>query len=472
MKLLLQFLLSGILYPCSLLAQNLEPKMIYPDTLRSANDSVYINSPKWDKIKRLKITKEDTIDWGTYGHKGVHFEIWTDLDTLHIPHVNHPYEQHIKIPLISSKDTTHCILRFQAINSNFDNSYVEKNKGNVSFEIPEVYELANIILYLSECSEKTNNHPEDTPYVKRLENHFAGFKYHKLVQILNKKCSNSDFWNTYYGFRENSLAFKFVGEYLSYDTPYKHVFWDSARLKGGQFRNMLYLIQDFAEKSNFRSFYNNNIQYYEKLKQRQSKLLPINQMWDWIEQEFPQRMDSYKIVFSPLIGGSHSTQKFISGFLFDPEFQESVMFINSPESIDANPEYSEELKEGIMSGIVFTEIDHNYVNPTSDQHIEQIKSILHNRDFWATKDAQRNYSSEYAIFNEYMTHSVFCVYVLEKYPKELANIIIDDRMKLMERRGYPKFKEFNEKVMTLMKDNPKSIFESYDEVLKTMTSIK
>jgi hypothetical protein len=241
---------------------------------------------------------------------------------------------------------------------------------------------------------------------------------------------------------------------------------------GGQFRNMLYLIQDFADQSNFRDFYNNNLDYYGKLKERESKLLPIDQMWSWLEREFPQRMDSYKIIFSPLIGGSHSTQKFQKGFFKDPEFQESVMFINSAESLDLNLQYSEELKEGLMSGIVFTEIDHNYVNPTSDQHIELIKSLFQNRDFWATKEAQQNYSSEYAIFNEYMTHSIFCLYVMENYAQELANTIIDQRIRLMEGRGYMKFKEFNKRLVKLMKDNPKTIFESYADVFKVMKTIK
>ncbi|SNR82700.1 protein of unknown function, partial [Maribacter sedimenticola] len=472
MKEIFQFFSVVVIFSTVLTAQNLEPEMVYPDTLRSNNDSVYINSPKWDKELRLGISKADTINWGTYGYKEVYFEIWTDLDTIKIPHVNYPFKQLIKIPLVSSKDTTLCILRFQSITSNFDDNYVLKNQGKASFEIPEVYELANIILYLSECSKKTNNHPENTTYINSLENHFAAFKNHKLIQILNKKCSNSDFWNTYYGFRENSLAFKFVEENLTYDTPYKHVYWDNSGIMGGQFRNMLYLIQDFAKESNFREFYNQNIDFYNSLKERESKLLPINQMWDWIEKEFPQRMDSYKIIFSPLIDGSHSTQKFQKGFFKEPEFQESVMFINSTESIDSNLEYSEELKEGLMSGIVFTEIDHNYVNPTSDQHIQQIKSIFHNKDFWATKDAQQNYSSEYAIFNEYMTHSVFCVYITEHYPEKLANEIIDKRITLMERRGYHKFKEFNKKIITLMKDNPRTIFQSYDDILNAMKSIK
>ncbi|MEH6681820.1 MAG: DUF4932 domain-containing protein [Sediminicola sp.] len=471
-KKIFQSFSAVIVFSSVLTAQNLEPEMMYPDTLRSTIDSVYINSPQWDKELRLVISKTDTINWGTYGYKEVYFDIWTDLDTIRVPHVNYPYEQLIKIPLVSSKDTTLCILRFQAISSNFDDDYVVKNKGKVSFEIPEVYELANIILYLSECSKKTNNRPENTAYTEKILKHFSAFEHHPLIQILNRRCSTPDFWETYYGFRENSMAFNFNNEYLEYNTPYKHVWWDSSNISGGQFRNMLYLIQDFANRSNFREFYNNNLDYYKSLKERESKLLPVEKMWKWLEGQFPYKMDSYKIIFSPLIDGSHSTQKFQKGFFEAPEFQECVMFINSSEDIDSNAEYSEELKEGLMSGIVFTEIDHNYINPASDGHIQQIKSLFHDKEDWATKEAQQNYGSEYAIFNEYMTHSVYCIYVIENYPKELANEIINRRIDLMDRRGFPKFKEFNQKLAALMIDNPKTIFESYNDVFKVMGTLK
>ncbi len=471
-KSLIYSFIFSTLFTSVVVAQNLEPQMMYPDTLRSSNDSVYINSPKWDKELRLGISKDETINWGTNGYKGVYFEIWTDLDTIKIPHVNYPFEQLIKIPLVSSKDTTLCILRFQASTSNFDDNYIINNKGKASFEIPEAYELANIILYLSDCSKKTNNYPENTAYVKKLADHFLAFKNHKLIQILNQQCSKSNYWDTYYGFRENSIAFKFVEEYLTYDTPYKQVYWDNSEIMGGQYRNMLYLIQDFADQSNFRGFYNNNLEYYERLKEREAELMPIHRMWKWLEQEFPQRVDSYKIIFSPLIDGSHSTQKFQKGFFRDPDFQECVMFINATENIDSNPDYSEKIKEGLMSGIVFTEIDHNYVNPTSDEYVQKIKSLIHNKDLWATKDAQQNYKSEYTIFNEYMTHAVFCHYILENYSKDIAKTIIDKRISLMERRGFSKFKVFNEKLQNHMKNTSRTLYDSYDDILNVMKSIK
>ncbi len=413
----------------------------------------------------------DSINWGTYGYKGVHFRIWTDLDTVVIPHVNHPYRQLIRIPLASSRDTSVMILRFQStINSNFSNAYVAENRGTINVDIPELYELANIILFLSDCSMKTNNKP-NSDYSNRVLEHFTPVRDHALIRILSKKCSRRP-WAAYYGFRENSICFSLVDDYLEYNTPFKHVYWDDSRMLGGQFRNMLYLVQDFLIKSDFRSFYKKNQSYYKSLIDRQSDLLPIMKMWTWIEDEFPQKMDSYKVVFSPLIGGSHSTQKFIKGFFGSPEYQECIMFVNSSEELDSRSNYFDTLREGLMSGIVFTEIDHNYVNPTSREHIELVKDLIKDKDFWASENAQQNYSSEYAIFNEYMTHAIFCLYVLENYESQIAQEIVNKRIELMERRGYPKFEQFSERLTKTMWNSSKTIYDSYKELIEEMRNVQ
>jgi hypothetical protein len=465
-------LLIGMLLIENGIAQNLESEMLYPDTLRSSQDSFYVNSPKFDKIWSHPISRKDTLNLGTSGYKGVSMTIWTDIDTIRIPHVNYPSRQLVKIPLLSQKDTALCIIRFQPNSSNFTDEYVEKQRNLFDIQILETYELANIALYLSNCSRKTGNHPK-TEYTKKIDEYFAPYRNHKLIQVLNNNCRDDKYWSTYYGFRENSICFSFdKDDYLNYNTSYKHVYWDDTYLFGGQFRNILYLIQDFSSQSNFRKFYKENKDYYQKLVNRQKEILPIKEMWLWLENEFPQKMNSYKIIFSSLIGGSHSTQKFHKGFFREPEFQECVMFVNSPEGIDSNREYSEELKEGLMSGIVFTEIDHNYVNPTSRENLNAIKELLKQKDFWATTEAQQNYSSEYAIFNEYMTHSIFCLYIKEKYAKNVGREIIQKRVKLMNRRGYPKFEQFNNILLKTMSNNQKSVYDSYEEIINEMKQIK
>ena len=452
-------------------SQNLDSEMLFPDTLRSTKDTFFVNSPKFENLYSQLITKNDTLNLGTAGYKGAYFKLWTDSDTIIIPHVNYPLDQLIKIPVVSLKDTSMVILRFQGNGSDFQDDYISLSKGNYKIEIPEVYELANIILYLSECSHITGNHP-NSEYAQSVYKYFESSKNHRLIKVLNNHCHTDNVWSSYYGFRENSICFQFENGLLQYNTPYKYVYWDQSQLNGGQFRNLLYLVQDFAEKSNYQKFYKDNINYYTKLIQRQHQLLPIEKMWKWLEKEFPQKMQSYKIIFSPLIGGSHSTQKFYKGFFRDPEFVENVMFINSPESFDEKKEHSEVIKEGLMSGIVFTEIDHNYVNPTSSENIESIKKLIVNKDFWATKEAQLGYKNEFSIFNEYMTHSLFCIYVSENYQLSDANTILTERINLMKRRGFSKFSEFNNILSELLKNRTKTVYELYPEIINQMHKIK
>ncbi len=452
--------------------QNVESKINYPDTLWAENDTFYVKGITWDKEWAFSTSKADTIDLGTDGYEGMKVTVWTESDTLDIPYVNTPNEQWLFIPIASPNYTTTYRLRFNPQSSVFTKDYIRANLGKTFFHIPEVYELANVILYLTDCSINTKNHPTDTEYSKLVDEHFGKFRNHPLIKTLNNKCSNNSYWKTYYGFRENSICFKFDdANYLRYQTTYKHAWSDDSQVRGGEFRNLLYLVQDFADKTEFRKFYKNNKDYYSKLEIRQSELQPIKKMWLWLENEFPQKYDHYKVLFSPLIEGSHSTQKFYKGNFKDPEFQECIMFVNSSEAIDSNKDYHEELKEGLFSGIVFTEIDHNYVNPTSKENIKAIKELVSDKDKWATKEVQQNYSSEYAIFNEYMTHSIFCLYVNENYGGEIKMNIIDKRIKLMNRRGFNRFEEFNSVVLNKMKNAEGTIYESYSELIDAMKTL-
>ena len=53
--------LAGIFGFLNLTAQNLEPEMLFPDTLRSNSDSFFVNSPKFDKIWSYLISRDDTL---------------------------------------------------------------------------------------------------------------------------------------------------------------------------------------------------------------------------------------------------------------------------------------------------------------------------------------------------------------------------------------------------------------------------
>jgi hypothetical protein len=71
-----------------------------------------------------------------------------------------------------------------------------------------------------------------------------------------------------------------------------------------------------------------------------------------------------------------------------------------------------------------------------------------------------------------MTHSIFCLYIKEKYAKNVGREIIQKRVKLMNRRGYPKFEQFNNILLKTMSNNQKSVYDSYEEIINEMKQIK
>jgi hypothetical protein len=273
--------------------------------------------------------------------------------------------------------------------------------------------------------------------------------------------TDSLYGSKYYEFRENSFAFNFQSPdpssgntKLLFNGPYYYTFGDELA-DSSLFGKLKPLVEDFAKKSRFRTFYKSNTDYYRNEIQRQKKLLPVKQMWDWLEKQFPDRKyQTYKIVFSPLIGGSHSTQNYATPYK-GKWFNEIVMFICGTGRYDSIQTITEQQKEGLMSGVVFTEIDHNYVNPVTNKYTKLVDSIFSKRNIWAKKGPNSDFYTEpVSVFNEYMTHALFCLYVTDTYDKPTADYIIDNRERLMvERRNFILFKEFNKELIRLRQEN-------------------
>jgi Domain of unknown function (DUF4932) len=246
--------------------------------------------------------------------------------------------------------------------------------------------------------------------------------------------------------------------------------WDNF---GSLFQKLIPQIEDFAKTSNFRDFYKQNLLYYQESIRKQKDLMPIQKMWDWLENNFDNKYNSYKVVYSPLIDATHSTQNFTT-FLEAGKgrFQETVMFVCGPEIFENSKTKDLKEQEGLASGIVFTEIDHNYVNQLSYKYQKQINSIFDKRDIWTRTNGDTDrYENSSSVFNEYMTHAVFCIYVKENYDDKTANKIIKNRVNLMvEHRKFIKFKEFNDKLLNL--SGGRKAKDLYPDILNWASTVK
>ena len=428
----------------------------YPKTLWCSNDTFTIKFKGFSQLSYFTVSRKDKISPGIDAAINQYATIYFDNDSLRLNYNNNlPYQHNIYINFASPKGKTTLRFHFNQIRSYFPAAYMETNMNNIQFDIPEIYELANIIWTLSPSGERSNDLNKDGAYYQRVAAHFKPYLKHPIFRALD--FSDSLYINKYYDFRENSFAFNFQDSKLNssntkilFNGPYYHVYGNELA-DSSLFGKLKPLIEDFAAESKFKQFYKSNLDYYKKEIQRQKELLPIKKMWNWLEAQFPNtKYKSYRIVFSPLIGGAHSTQRY-STYYNSQWFDENVMFVCSTDRYDRIPDISEKQKEGLMSGIVFTEIDHNYVNPATNKYAKLVDSIFSNRILW-TK--QGNYSDYYgssvSVYNEYMTHAVFCLYILDTYEKPIADFVIDKREELMvKKRNFITFKEFNKELIKL-----------------------
>jgi hypothetical protein len=428
----------------------------YPKTLWCENDTFYVRFKNYDRLIPKPISTNANSDHGTDGSLDDYATIFYGKDSIRINYHNRfPYAQIVYFNIESPKGKTKFRFHFNEVSCYFPPSYINANTGKIQFDIPESYELANIIWTLSPSGSRATDLSKQSNYYKEVAEYFKPWMDHLIFKSLD--FPDSVYYDKYYLFRENSFAFNFdqapKSTRLLYNGPYYYVFGDELA-DSSLFGKMKPLVEDFAARSKFREFYKKHLPYYKKAIAREEQLLPVRQMWTWLETQFPGReFQSYRIVFSPLIGGSHSTQQYHSKNN-GKWFSENVMFICGTDRYDSVAAYTEKQREGLMSGIVFTEIDHNYVNPTTSKYRAAVDSIFSDRDYWVNPGVSKGYyGNPSSVFNEYMTHAAFCLYVDEIYDRETADLVIQKREEMMAGpRNFSKFREFNRELMKLYRE--------------------
>lgn len=412
-----------------------------------ASESAYLFEAKKDTIwvrygpdarpePMVLTTLEDTVDWVIYYeflYDGNPQDIVfiTEDDTLLVPHGDKP----IEVVFRFGQDTH--LLRIyyagQEKEASYTKEYVEKNTNRVIVEIPEVYELANIAIAITNYGLNNPNRViKEGEYYQQVLEHFLPFKNHPLISMIE---FSDEKLGDYFSFRDNSACYVFEGDSIIPEGIYSNVRVPDL------FEKHISLVVDFAEASQFRKFHSDNMIYYRDQIEKYKRRVPVRKMWIWLEKNFPTRYNCYKIIFSPLIKYSHETTRFK-----DDHFRETMMFIAGPELY--GEKYSGKVEEGLLSLIVFTEIDHNYVNPITERYMEQINRAFSDVEKW--NKGRGGYHSPYAIFNEYMTWAVFTLYAYDTYGREdfeaINQKLVDS---MVDGRGFVRFKEFTDKLLQL-----------------------
>lgn len=379
------------------------------------------------------------------------------------------------VVLVNKKDSAYTRIIGKEPNENITKAYINKYNGKTFVEIREVSELVNVMMALHKDAEKEDNmFDTKTNYYKKMKKYFAPYLNHPAIDTIQKYITGMHYiedqkinvfsqesYGYYYELKMNACTYVFdktghiknegyiklmAKDWCSFD-PMKDV----------------KLFEDFAKKSNFRQFYKDNKPHYDSLISTHKQLNPVQKMQTWLDNKFGFGYGSYVIYFSPLIYGAHSTQGIESN-----GFKQTFMFMAKAE---ISNKLSLTLNELLESRAVFTEIDHNYVNPVTDKFIDKVNIAFSNREKWAKGEITNMYNTPYTVFNEYMTFAVYSLYVYDNYPKEnLSEFLPMMENQMVNDRGYIRFKDFNTTLLEKHKQNPKiKMTELYDYILNWAT---
>ncbi|MDR7129404.1 hypothetical protein J2X69_001741 [Algoriphagus sp. 4150] len=347
-------------------------------------------------------------------------------------------------------------------NVNFNNDYVTSHIGKFDVEVPEVHELVNIAVAISEIGQQDSNLVDMTTlYYRQVMEHFLPFNNHPLLETINRNITEvlgGESYNYYYALKMNACGYNFTNadSIVNKGIIYKMDFSNNPDpIEGNED-----LFMDFAEKTNFREFYKSQSEYYDSLKQMYEALNPVDKMWAWLEGQFPEKYNYYHITFSPLVHGAHSAQTYM-----DNGFRQISMFVAPAKMVDSKNNFLNEMRN---SRVVFTEIDHGYVNPISDMYAQQINDAFGDKEKWAMGENSGLYSSPVLTFNEYMTWAVFSLYCLDTYPEyEVYSFIARMEEQMVDGRRFNNFKAFNRQLISLYKKhgNSKKVYELYPDIL-------
>lgn len=325
-----------------------------------------------------------------------------------------------------------------------------------SLEVREspAYELANIILALTSYGKSDPYEVnKESEYYQKVIKHFSLCSDHRLLKIVNY---SRERWAEYLSFRSDAFAFELKenGSLIRQSSL-------RTEKDYSPFDDNIKLIQDFAINCQFNKFYNSQRTYYKTIRERYAQAYMFKEMQKFLTREFGQQFDSMKyiIAFSPLVGRMNAQRS---------DGKNRISFVSAdPKLLDiSSQDYMLESNriEGIHS--LFTELDHDYVNPVSDLY----KKNLEMNFTWKFWDKKSGYESSYSTFNEYMTWAVYDIFIRE-YFKDRGETSIKYWHLQNKSRGFIASNLFAQQLEKLRKQN-KTIKDTYPSIIKWANKVQ
>ncbi|MEJ8803518.1 DUF4932 domain-containing protein [Pontibacter sp. H249] len=319
-------------------------------------------------------------------------------------------------------------------------------QDNVIIEIPESYELSNIILALTKYGRTD---PWDvqkvSPYYNEVLKHFEPVKDHPLLDSVNYSRPE---WEKFLGFRTDAYAFSFDADNkLKRDYPFNS-------FGPVEFDKNLELINDFVEKSNYRAFYAKHSGFYDSIVSNYKEYYFFDKTKAFLDNRIGKQGDTdrgktYRVAVSPLVGGQNCHR--------DIDSLTSVDFPNISKDLILGKINNNGIRTRIVENhTIFTEMDHGYINPISDKYKKQIQQYFDTR-YWDNKSGYTDIN----VFNEYMTWAVYDLFLKESFAAHADSIALQwHYQNASSNRGFIASDLFAKKVLELSAKNKGSDFEN------------
>ncbi len=331
----------------------------------------------------------------------------------------------------------------------FSKKYIRTHTGKTLTEIPEVYELLNIAFALTPTYKKEQwAVSKGTDYYDDVLQYFDRYSNHPTVLLLDSLLAR----NLFFVLKMDGYAFDMDrrGRIVP-GKVYDRVSWGQENT----LRPYIAALQAFADDSGFRAFFRAHQPYYDRQIAAYRDSIGTGQMVEWLNGHFPgTSYNAFKIIWSPLVGGNQSANWFE-----DNGFKEAHAHVNFPyahyEWFRGDSPASTLLRRG---NIVFTEINHSFINPEAEkpEHAALINRALADLRPWAAEGSTAQYyGNPMACFNEYMNWGLVSLRYADAAPAgELEAMLRQNEEMMVNGRGFTRFAEFNRFLVDLYRQRP------------------
>ncbi|APG64645.1 hypothetical protein LPB136_04360 [Tenacibaculum todarodis] len=384
----------------------------------------------------------------------------SDIDSIMF---NVKEETKINFNIVVAKDTfKQQILGVPYIpKANYSKEFKANKNGSIDFSVSELYELVNVIVALTDKGindkERVN---KNTEYYKSVLNHFSTYRNHNVVRKFNKFINQK---NDYF-LRTNGLTYNLgYGNKITKSNQYNRAVYNDK--SPNYLSPYIEDLQDFAKRTNFKSFYLINKEYYNSVVAEIKNKIDIPNMLLWLQKNFPEiKYEYHNIVISPLTGNTQGIIMYENN-----NFKELQIHIGLPHVYNNK---MSKLSEHIVKGdIIFSELNHGYLNKEADKYLEEINNALNSkRNLLVTSKYGKGYygrSSE--LFKEYMNWGLVALRYVDNCPKEDLKMLMERNIIYMkDKRGFKMFDEFQNYLVSLYQnlDGKETIADLYPQIIQ------